>query len=119
MDHLLEDLLAYAESCGVGSVFQVETEMDGGAQVARTSSSASDKKMGGAVSDSNFGLVEKLDKLLMLASLQFEEQQSSTMEITLPHTRFAAPKTEKEILQMRQNAVPLTLNRTLCVSVEC
>ena len=43
----------------------------------------------------------------MLASQQFEEQQSSTMEITFPHTRFAAPKSEEEILQMRQNAVPL------------
>ena len=49
----------------------------GGAQVARTSSSASNKKMGGAASDSNFG--EELDKLLMLASQQFERQQLSTM----------------------------------------
>ena len=31
----------------------------------------------------------------------------STMEITFPHTRFAAPKPVEEILQMRQNAVPL------------
>ena len=112
MDNLLEDLLgpaAYAEwfgsqSSGVSSAFRDETEM-GGAQSAGTSSSASDKRMGGAASDSNFE--EELDKLLMLASQQFEEQQSSTMEITFPHTRFAAPKSEEEILQMRQNAVPL------------
>ena len=81
MDHLLEDLLGPAvytewfgsQLCSVGSVFQVETEM-GGAQVVGTSSSTSDKKMGGTASDSNFELGEKLDKFLMLASQQFKEQ---------------------------------------------
>ena len=103
MDNLLEDLLGPAacaewfgsQLSGVSSAFRDETEM-GGAQSAGTSSSASDKRMGGAASDSNFE--EELDKLLMLASQQFEEQQSSTMEITFPHTCFAAPKSEEEIL---------------------
>ena len=63
------------------------------------------KKMGGAASDRNFGLGEELDNLLLLASQQFEEQQSSTL--TFPHMRFAVPKSEEEILQMYQNAVPL------------
>ena len=64
MDHLLEDLLlrpaTYAEwfesqSSGVVLAFQDETEM-GGAHVPGISSSASEIKMGGAPSDSNFGL---------------------------------------------------------------
>ena len=61
------------QSCGVHLAFQDRTEI-GGAQVAVTSLSVSDKKMGGAASDSNFGLREKLDKFLMLASQQFKEQ---------------------------------------------
>ena len=73
-----------------------------GAQSVGTSSSASDKRVRGAGS-----FREELDKLLMLASQQFEEQQSSTMEITFPHTHFVAPKSEEEILQMHQNGVPL------------
>ena len=82
--------------------YRFSTEM-GGAQVVGTISTASGKKMGGAASNSNFG--EELDKSLILASQQFERQQLSTMEITFPHTHFAAPKSEVEILQMRQNAV--------------
>ena len=73
----------------------------GGAQVAGTSSSPSDIMMGGAASEGNF---KELDKLL---SQQFEEQQSSTKEITLSRTHFAAAKSVEKILQMRQNAVPI------------
>ena len=62
----------------------------GGAQVVSTSLSVSEKKTGGAAFNIIFG--KELDKMLMLACQQFEEQQSSTMEITFPHTRFASPK---------------------------
>ena len=51
----------------------------------------------------------RTEQLLMLASQQFEEQQFSTAETTLPQTHFAAPKSKEEIIQICQTSNKLSL----------
>ena len=64
----------------------------------------SETTRGGADTAASSSSGDEVDKLLMLASQQFEKQDSGKQEKL--DARFATPKTDEEVIKMRQNAVP-------------
>ena len=85
---------------GAGSELAEKTR--GGADSERADTS--ETMRGGADTAASSSSGDEVDKLLMLASQQFEKQDSGKQEKL--DARFATSKTDEEVIKMRQNAVP-------------